>query len=272
MNSRVWQITFVLGICTIEIWAANPPAYLPSVNDPCPVLPACCTGPKATISFRELQFWQTSTPGDAIFLSSSDPCDFPRATCTVPQASRVELVSYVSAAEDSTDLPRSVEQILQIWEQHVRRDQPISDRERRWIERMSPPSVNAHALAMALPLLGPVMAQHLQEQFAWDFVSQTSERIELRAVPRDETQRLFCSAVNVTLQRNSYRVSRMEVADKSGEWSPVLLPTSFEKGDLSAAHLVLNELPPSPAPVPSSADKPLIRFAAGIIEIEESPR
>lgn len=272
MKSCLGFSVLALGFVATELAAANPPGILPTDDFTCPVLASCSSAPPATVTFRDLQFWQAALPGALVTWPSHDPCESPRATCSAPQATQVMLVSNVVFVEESPESAPLVDSLLEIWERQSRERAPISDRDRRWVERMSQPNLSAHALDLALPLSGPVTMSDLQQRFAWKLESSSRNESRLVAVPLDETQRLFCPALKITLSRSPASLIAMEVSDKSSNWVPVLLPPANEQASRNSAEQIERGLPPSPSPVARAVSVPLIRFAAGIVEIEDGPQ
>jgi|GEM_PF-5110013 len=272
MKSRLGFSLLALGFAATELAAANPPAYLPVDDFTCPVLATCVSGPCSTVTFRDLQYCHAATPGNSVTWAEPDPCQLPRATCSAPPAAQVLLIGHVVSVDQAPVSAPSVDALLQAWERQSCQQEPISERDRRWVERMSQANLNAHALDLALTLSGPVKLAELKQQFVWQCENSPAATPRLLAVPRDETQRLFCPALRITLSQKSHQLLALEVTDNSARWASVLLPPSTEVAVSHSADLSAGGLPPSPLPVAVVSSAPLIRFAAGIVEIEDGPQ
>lgn len=267
---KVWYLGLMLACCSSSqrLSATNPPAFLPADDAACPVLPACITGPRATVTLRDVQRMQTATTGGVVSWASADPCDVPSATCSMPQPSQIVLTGNVVITK-APPTPLSIEDCLAVWELSSQNRGPLSERDQRWMERMSLPGVNAHTLEVAAALGGPVTVTNLERQFEWQLICQTASHCELRAVAVDETLRLFCPSLNVTLDLRSSALPLIELPTRDGKFVAVMWPATFGTVLTKTDFPRLDALPPSPTTLVNVSTAPLIRFAAGVVEVRE---
>lgn len=186
-----------------------------------------------------------------------DPCLVPRALCNRPSPQCVR-DNVPRCSRDSQQLSA----ILQNWSTASAGQPRWTERDREWLHRQAGGNLSAHALDLVLKLTQPVNVSALMADFNWRVLASDEPMRVLSATPREETARLFCSELQVELDATG-RPRTVEVVHRAGRNRLVI------HRDVVLANAVIDvgsgDLPPSPS---STAAAPLIRFAAGVIEVE----
>ncbi len=225
----------------------------------------CSSGPSAMVTDQMRQTWHAAVGPDDVTLEwEADPCSIPGATCLAPVPASIRLVGLDVVADERISEPKTFAQLLQDWAVASRSLLPVSERDVAWMLRMNAPALSAHVIDLVAELLGPVDPVRLQRDYSWVVERQGDFGVWLVAVPQDDTVRLFCSKLRIGLTRFS-EIAALTVSDRNGEWQIVSLPAPVERPLL--VEIDFDGVPPSPRPAPG-AQAPLIRFAAGTIEIE----
>jgi hypothetical protein len=84
-------------------------------------------------------------------------------------------------------------------------------------------SHTAHELDVAARLYGAVTAHKLIEDFNWSLEGTTETTVVLKGYPRDEVDRLFYSAFEITLDRQSMRPTSIQFLGTDGTPRPQLV-------------------------------------------------
>ena len=109
-----------------------------------------------------------------------------------------------------------VASILGCWEAASKQQDVPSQSQRENLRLRVSTSLNGHAAIAAEKLVGTVDTAQLQEQFDWRLIEQAGRQVCLEASPKDETERLFFGSIRVWLDPSSWRIEKLQVADRQG--------------------------------------------------------
>jgi hypothetical protein len=189
-----------------------------------------------------------------------DPCRMPAAHCVSPAARCVQ--DAMPRCPSSMD---PVMELLRRWEAASAGQPAWSARDREWLRRQTGDDLSAHALDLVVRLTQPVAVPVLLHDFDWQFTPSQSTGAVLSAAPRDEAARLFCSELQIELDATTGRLRAVDIVHRATRRHLVIQSEITLAANVSVETDDDSNLPPSPTPVGAA---PLIRFAAGAIEIE----
>ncbi|MDP1798354.1 MAG: hypothetical protein Q8K78_12760 [Planctomycetaceae bacterium] len=252
-----------------------------AAESPCPAPIATCGFP-APARHPETIATYFHTSG-AVTLSTYDAeCAAPIATCIQPAAYIAPLP--VTRLSWRTERQPALSEVLQRWSAASNTHATWTATEKNWLARRHQPWLSAVALDAVVRLASSVKAADLANDFTWTQEFTEDDVTILRAVPTDETQRLFCPQLRVELDAVSHALTAIDVADRAGTWRPIDLPWAvLPKPSRGVDAIVLTsnqieieltgsvtitelaEVPPSPVSAPT------IRFAADRVEFN-APR
>lgn len=202
--------------------------------------------------FRSLLFVLSTLGAEPVEATSRATCIRPVAKLAAPK------VEHVAGASRSTDC-HQIALWLRRWEQAARRRPALSAARRDALRHKVETDVNAHA-ATALELMtGPLDVTRLRESFAWTITDRDAGRVQLEAIPHDDTERLFYASIRVWLDENDGVLNQLQVTDRSGEtrfvWrnsvTPEPSPIQFASAIEEAASLIIGDELPSPSAIDS---------------------
>lgn len=216
----------------------------------------CVLPPAAIVAANATQ----SAVLPAAHQQDDDPCLLPRALCVLPIAHCVQ---------DS--LPRcggetgAITTLLRRWEAVAANHPAWSARDREWLRRQAGHHLSAHALDLVVRLTQSVTATALLRDFEWQLTPSDDAAILLSAIPRDEATRLFCSELQIELDAITGQLRAVDVLHRTVKHHLVIQPEVTLAANFAVEADDDGDLPPSPSAAEST---PLIRFAAGTIEVE----
>lgn len=256
--------TISLGVC-LTGWTAADPV--------CPAPVATCTLPApARHSDRVATYFHTSSVATTVTVQESE-CAEPIATCIqpAPQVAHQQQAGFFAPAERQT----TVSELLHGWSASSSAHPVWTLSEKKWLARRHQPWLSAVALDSVMRLSSAVKETDLARDFTWTLEGTRDDVTVLHAVPKDETQQLFCPQLRVELDAATHALTAIDIADRAGTWRPIDLPWAvlpMPDRDADAIRLVANwieiestgnrefsestDLPP----VPSSAAA--VRFAS----------
>lgn len=264
-------LAFFLGTCA--------PGW--SVTDAtCPDPVATCTLPAATRLPESIATY-FHTGGVVTFaVPTESNCAEPIATCIQPAPSVAQLPGTGLAWR--SDHAASVSELLRSWSAASHQHPAWTTTEKNWLARRHQPWLSAVALDAVVKLASTVTEADLADDFTWTQEAVREDVTVLRAVPTDETQRLFCPQLRVELDATTHALAAIDVADRAGTWRPIDLPwavlpkPTFNNNtivltadaiEIAVANADGTALPPSPT-TPT-----LLRVAAERVEFDvSSPR
>jgi hypothetical protein len=177
----------------------------------------------------------------------ADPADVrPAAPPTSPKV--VVPALHHSGISEPRAVIGDVASILGCWEAASKQQDVPSRSQRENLRLRVSTSLNGHAAIAAEKLVGTVAAAQLQEQFNWRLIEQAGRQVCLEASPKDETERLFFGSIRVWLDPSSWRIEKLQVADRQGTtrvgWlvEPVITTAAY----VSTAAAVDDGIPPAP--------------------------
>ncbi len=208
-----------------------------------------------------------------------EPCAAPLATCIGAAPQSAVLAGHGLRWQHSTAPTCSAQECLQRWEQASVERSAWTTAEKQWLARHHQPWLSAVALEQVARFSSSVQAAALTRDFDWTVLGQQSDTTVLKAVPKDETAKLFCPELRVTLSAGQQSVQAIEVADRNGTLRGIELPWTLPAeqnqiqlvaGAISVAIGEPEAVPPADLP-PSPTPTGVIRFAAESISIELRP-
>lgn len=270
LNVRRWTIILgnvgavflSLALHDSAVWGSQPHSDLEICTGQ---IGLCSRGVPAMVTEPMRHVWHAAVGADpSEFPSEEDRCSIPGATCSAPAPATIQLIGLDIVADEPVHTAKTFAQILNDWEAASRSLPPVSERDLAWMQRMNAPALSAHGIDLVAEFLGPVDTAKLQREFRWAVEYQGEFGVWLVAVPLDDTVRLFCPKLRIGLTRFS-EIAAVSVSDRNGQWTRVSQPAPLERpllGDME-----FDGVPPSPR-LATSDQTPLIRFAAGALEIE----
>lgn len=259
-----WALTFGTGATS---WA--------SAESACSAPIATCTLPAAARHHETIATYFHTSGVVTWTTTMEDNCGAPMATCIQPAARVAELPElglFWHVEHDTT-----ITELLQSWSQASIAHPAWTASEKNWLARRHQPWLSAVALDAVVRLASSVTEADLEHDFIWTHESTRDDVTILRAVPTDETQRLFCPQLRVELDAETRALSAIDVADRSGTWRPIdlpwaVLPKPIHAGetiiltansiemDLRSNTSTVTDFPPAPDTLPT------LRFAAEQLE------
>ncbi len=238
-------------------------------------MPTCQAPAPSTINARQYQQFL----GIDWLPTIVEPCAAPLATCisVVPQAP--VLATHGLHWRYAATSASATQESLQRWEQASANRPAWTTAEKQWLARRHQPWLSAVALEYVTRFSSAVESAALTRDFDWSVVAQKAEATVLKAVPKDETARLFCPELRVTLTSAQPAVQSIEVVDRNGAWRGIDLPWAVptERNEIQLVAGAISVALGEPEAVPSVALPPspttagAIRFAAESINIELRP-
>ncbi len=203
--------------------------------------------------FRSLLFVLSTLGAEPVATTSLATCVRPAAMLAAPK------IEHVAGAARSTDC-HQIAVWLRRWEQLAKRRPALSAARRDALRHKVETDANAHAAAALELMTGPLDIARLRESFAWTITDRDADRIQLEAIPRDDTERLFYASIRVWLDEDDGALNQLQVTDRSGEtrfvWrnniAPEPSPIQFASAIEEATSLISGDELPSP----SATDSP----------------
>lgn len=125
----------------------------------------------------------------------------PPATFAPATLSPAPAVAIVAAAA-TVPMDVNIENALTEWSETSRSLEPMSPARTQRLTRSLQQDYSGHEIAWITLFTGPVELEDLRDDLTWTGLRSTSDGITLTAVPRDATERLFVSQLEVTLTEN----------------------------------------------------------------------
>jgi hypothetical protein len=216
----------------------------------------------------------TTSLGDPLTfaLVQGSDCAPPVAACVRPLPAVIANAAcewHWPAAETG---PVTIQVALQKWSTASEDRSPANQPRVLWLQRQYPQLTSAHLTELTAELMGPVSLECLQDTFEWSFaVDQPRGTISLRAIPHDETVRLFCSELAVTLDEERFQLTELTVKAPQTDWVHITpwQPSPINAAVASTVSDFADGVPPSPA---LDALSPAIRFIGETIELNSRSR
>jgi hypothetical protein len=120
------------------------------------------------------------------------------APATLSPAPAVAIV----AAAATVPMDVNIENALNEWSETSHSLEPMSPARTQRLSRSLQQDYSGHEIAWITLFTGPVELEDLRDDLTWTGSRSTSDGITLTAVPRDATERLFVSQLEVTLTEN----------------------------------------------------------------------
>ena len=150
-----------------------------------------------------------------VCLFCADPVEV-RSPVTTAAAKVVAPGLHHSHAAEPRAVIGDVDSILDCWEWASKQHEVPSRSQRENLRLSVSTSLNGHAAVAVEQLAGAVVAGRLREQFEWRLIEQAGKQLCVEAVPRDETERLFFRSIRVWLDPTSWRIEKLQAADRHG--------------------------------------------------------
>lgn len=197
-------------------------------------MPTCLAPAPATVDARQYQKFL----GIDWVPTIVEPCAAPTATCIGAAPRATVLTSHGLRWQSSNTPACSTQEYLQRWEEATAEHSTWTTAEKQWLARHHQPWLSAVALEQVARLSSSVQAASLTREFDWTVVGQREADTVLKAVPKDETVKLFCPELRVTLSTGEQMVQAIEVADRNGELRGIELPWTIPAEQHDKVYLV----------------------------------
>lgn len=151
---------------------------------------------------------------------------------------------------------RAVE-TLERWEQAASVLMPVTEAERARL-RVQHGQCSGHALSVLCRFRGPVAIEKLQQDFTWSFAGRSRGSLLLQAIPRDSTEQLFISSVQVTIDKETMLPASLKFTSSRGvsAGGQVAVFDAAARQTLKALHYA------GPLLIDPQSDAELVRLAA----------
>lgn len=125
---------------------------------------------------------------------------------------------------------------LQLWEQSSRSNRPLARLEREALEHRYTDSLSAFAIATIVDFSNPVTRGDLRKEYRWTVANESTDTLTLKAVPREDLDRLLCGELFVELSRKTWLPVHVRFSDQAGNLNIVRVqhhkrvrPTAVER-------------------------------------------
>ena len=179
-------------------------------------------------------------------------------TCIHPTIKNVEPEkNCVSGSVTRVD-HLEIESLLSRWEESTWRQQPLSRSQMEELQHEIGEQFNQHTAADLILLIGPVLADQLQDRYQWSVVQRSRGSITLAAMSRDEMDRLFYHSFVVSLSLAQGGPEQIEVRGRNLQQQ--LVWKSQRKSDFSRAGNLIRlvsfeqDFPPTPQALRTTED------------------